>query len=145
MAIFGSSCLLQHNDCHGQAASLRGKLHKLNCFLWLLGTCQKTLGNCIAQGLLNTLHCTSPGAASTMEMNGSKQHPIVPFTLSTRFKDLVLTLVIYHTTLNNILKFLYIGLVTLVVISKNKRECSINKDFIGTFMISQARGLVILL
>ena len=32
-------------------------------------------------------------------MNGSKQHPIVPFTLSTRFKDLVLTLVIYHTTL----------------------------------------------
>ena len=37
--------------------------------------------------------------SSTMEMNGSKQHPIVPFTLSTRFKDLVLTLVIYHTTL----------------------------------------------
>ena len=34
-----------------------------------------------------------------MEMNGSKQHPIVPCTLSTRFKDLVLTLVIYHTTL----------------------------------------------
>ena len=34
-----------------------------------------------------------------MEMNGSKQHPIVPFTLPTRFKDLVLTLVIYHTTL----------------------------------------------
>ena len=37
--------------------------------------------------------------SSTMEMNGSKQQPIVPFTLSTRFKDLVLTLVIYHTTL----------------------------------------------
>ena len=32
-------------------------------------------------------------------MNGSKQHPIVSFTLSTRFKNLVLTLVIYHTTL----------------------------------------------
>ena len=25
--------------------------------------------------------------SSTMEMNGSKQHPIVPFTLSIRFKD----------------------------------------------------------
>ena len=37
--------------------------------------------------------------SSTMEMNASKQHPIVPFTLSTRFKNLVLTLVIYHTTL----------------------------------------------
>ena len=37
--------------------------------------------------------------SSTMEMNGSKQHPILPFTLSTRFKDLVLTSVIYHTTL----------------------------------------------
>ena len=37
--------------------------------------------------------------SSTMEMIGSKQHPIVPFTLSARFKDLVLTLVIYHTTL----------------------------------------------
>ena len=35
--------------------------------------------------------------SSTMEMNGSKQHPIVPFTLSTRFKDLVLTLAIYRT------------------------------------------------
>ena len=34
-----------------------------------------------------------------MEMKGSKQHPIVPFTLSTRFNGLVLTLVIYHTTL----------------------------------------------
>ena len=34
-----------------------------------------------------------------MKMNGSKRHPIVPFTLSTRFKDLILTLVIYHTTL----------------------------------------------
>ena len=29
--------------------------------------------------------------SSTMKMNCSKQHPIVPFTLSTRFKDLVLT------------------------------------------------------
>ena len=37
--------------------------------------------------------------SSTMEMNGSKQHPIVPMTLFTMFKDLVLTLVIYHTTL----------------------------------------------
>ena len=37
--------------------------------------------------------------SSTMEMNGSKQHPIVPFTLSTRFKDLVMTSVIYYTTL----------------------------------------------
>ena len=37
--------------------------------------------------------------SSTMEMSGSKQHPIVPFTLPTRFKDLVLTLMIYHTTL----------------------------------------------
>ena len=37
--------------------------------------------------------------SSIMEMNGSKQHLIVPFTLPTRFKDLVLTLVIYHTTL----------------------------------------------
>ena len=37
--------------------------------------------------------------SSTMEINGSKQHPIVPFTMSTRFKDLVLTLVIYHTPL----------------------------------------------
>ena len=37
--------------------------------------------------------------SSTMEMNASKQHPIVPSTLSTRFKDLVLTLMIYHTTL----------------------------------------------
>ena len=36
--------------------------------------------------------------SSIMEMNGSK-HPIVPFTLSSRFKDLVFTLVIYHTTL----------------------------------------------
>ena len=36
---------------------------------------------------------------STMKIFGSKQHPIVPFTLSTRFKDLDLTLVIYHTTL----------------------------------------------
>ena len=35
----------------------------------------------------------------TMEMNGSKEHHIVPFTLSTRLKDLVLTLVIYQTTL----------------------------------------------
>ena len=34
-----------------------------------------------------------------MEMNGSKQHPIVPLTLSTRFKDLDLTLASYHTTL----------------------------------------------
>ena len=32
-------------------------------------------------------------------MNGFKQHPIVPFTLFTRFMDLVLTLVYYHTTL----------------------------------------------
>ena len=37
--------------------------------------------------------------SSTMEMTGSKQHPIVSFTLSTRFKDLVLPLVVYHTTL----------------------------------------------
>ena len=36
--------------------------------------------------------------SSTMEMNDSKQHPIVPFTLSTRFNDLVLTLAIYRTT-----------------------------------------------
>ena len=36
--------------------------------------------------------------SSTVEMNGSKQHPTVPFTLSTRSKDLVLTWVIYHTT-----------------------------------------------
>ena len=40
--------------------------------------------------------------SSTIEMNGSKRHPIVPFTLSTRFKDLVLTAVIYHTTLHDI-------------------------------------------
>ena len=45
--------------------------------------------------------------SSTMEMNGSKQHPIVPFTLSTTFKDLVLTLVICHTTLlSNMTTFL---------------------------------------
>ena len=31
-----------------------------------------------------------------MEMNDWKQHPTVPFTL---FKDLVSTLVIYHSTL----------------------------------------------
>ena len=37
--------------------------------------------------------------SSTIEMNGSKQHPMVPFTLSARFKDFVLTLVICHTTL----------------------------------------------
>ena len=37
--------------------------------------------------------------SSTMKMNCSKQHPVVPFTLSTRFKGLVFTLVIYHTTL----------------------------------------------
>ena len=37
--------------------------------------------------------------SSTMEMNGSKQYPIVPFTLSTRIKDLVLTLVMFYTTL----------------------------------------------
>ena len=37
---------------------------------------------------------------SNMKMNGyHKQHPIAPFILSTRFKDLVLTLVYYHTTL----------------------------------------------
>ena len=40
--------------------------------------------------------------SSTMEMNGSKQHPIVPFTLSTRFKDLVLTLLIYHSTASSV-------------------------------------------
>ena len=37
--------------------------------------------------------------SSIMKMNGSKQHPIFPFTLSTRFKDLVLTLLYYRTTL----------------------------------------------
>ena len=38
--------------------------------------------------------------SSITKMNDSEQHPIVPFTLSIRFKDLALTLVIYHPTLH---------------------------------------------
>ena len=40
--------------------------------------------------------------SSTTKKNGSKKHPMVPFTLSTRSKDLVLTLMYYHTTLYNL-------------------------------------------
>ena len=47
--------------------------------------------------------------SSTMELNGSKYHPIVPFTLPTRLKDLDLTLVIYHKTLMQIRSFIVSG------------------------------------
>ena len=38
--------------------------------------------------------------SSTIEMDGFIQHPVVTFTLSTKFKDFVLPLVYHHTTQN---------------------------------------------
>ena len=55
--------------------------------------------------------------SSTMEMNGSEQHPIVPFTLSTRFKDLVSTLVSYQTTLAYVTKVAIDEMVTNILTS----------------------------
>ena len=69
--------------------------------------------------------------SSTMEMNISKQHPIVHFTLSTRFKDLVFTFVIYNTTLMEDTRFAKLGLnQTLItqIISKKWNQGTNNVD-----------------